>query len=580
EACLLRVIKKLVDDWVSDPEATDPFSENNLQQLLPFLREQLEDLVTGWDEVELEVVVAMCLLGPAFAGIPPQILHADLLRKVRGVLAQQPQPRAGCLFDIVIAYGCGNWRTVNPAAGGWHGEWPGAFQALQRQIEPWVRQAYRRLRALPVRGLPQRTPQELQQDAAILAFYLKRPLHVLSLQAGQTLVLGRTLTDTNVGLPAQGYQVDVSGGANYILSINSNGSALQIQRAHGDTEQLALGRDAELILHAGVLVTTLRIRQGRRTRTPRLGPGDQAFIAGPAELLIWECTCGNRNCQQSHRLASWNPLMPLVNFLASAVKGPNPNIQVNTFVQGMYFHHLSWNIGLRHEPVEFRICKRVPPPGTSVCGKEYEGGICPVCHDPFDPGVTGRDARPWLIMSPPYFPEKRCRCTSCGNLFELPSSWSDITHDLFCHSCQNPLVSPSWQTYAMKARTQWMASMLKTLAAVRLIYGPIRPRGQCRYCGSPLNGICWCPLTVSHPTPCKRTCVGCLPNQETVVWVLRPPAPPAAKKGRAGKGKTQLGPTGVAGIDGSANDDVQWYDEKEEGEGVEEDHADSVDENE
>lgn len=57
---------------------------------------------------------------------------------------------------------------------------------------------------------------------------------------------------------------------------------------------------------------------------------------------LWNCTCGTWHCDQRHRSESWDPVrLPraatFLSFVYSAVNGPQPKLQVNSFISGMYY---------------------------------------------------------------------------------------------------------------------------------------------------------------------------------------------------------------------------------------------------
>ena len=102
-------------------------------------------------------------------------------------------------------------------------------------------------------------------------------------------------------------------------------------------------------------VFPLGSRLNEHGRQVYLKGGEVANVKGPATLALWECTCGTTHCIERHRLSSWDPAQKVHNavtgggqqkketpltlwdFVASAVKGPQPRIQTGSFVQGIYF---------------------------------------------------------------------------------------------------------------------------------------------------------------------------------------------------------------------------------------------------
>jgi hypothetical protein len=104
-----------------------------------YLREQLG--LAEVTEDSLRALIAMSVLGPQSAGIPPQPLHDELLAILRQFLPDE-KIRLERVWDVTIAYGCGTWRELpnqTTSSQGWEQQWQGAMDQLATHVFGWLK---------------------------------------------------------------------------------------------------------------------------------------------------------------------------------------------------------------------------------------------------------------------------------------------------------------------------------------------------------------------------------------------------------------------------------------------------------
>lgn len=93
---------------------------------------------TDLDDDALGVSVALSWFGPADAGAPPLALHEELITLLRQDIHQEETRRARST-DVVIAYGCGNWRQIPQGGGSWEHRWPRALSWVTQHLFGWLK---------------------------------------------------------------------------------------------------------------------------------------------------------------------------------------------------------------------------------------------------------------------------------------------------------------------------------------------------------------------------------------------------------------------------------------------------------
>lgn len=313
---------------------------------------------------ELLLITAMCWLGPPTAGIPPAPLRTSVLELLRQLIPEEHERRERGM-EFVIAYGCGKWREVQPGAGGWEHRWQGALRGLVRALEPAVGQSNRWL-AEHVPGFPQNrsTPHDPHfiedtatwSDAWLLANKFVRPEDRLHLEVDETLTIVCTPEGTECTATDQEYEQVIPPGAKGVWTVHTCEAEIFV----ADRQSLPVAAGATVALIARDEDVLLKAIVGEQSQQTHLKMGEEAEARGPLTLGVWECTCGTTHCEQRHRLESWDPIrkvqktvteagarkkeeteLTLWNFVASAVKGPQTQLQTGSFVQGLYFPLLS-----------------------------------------------------------------------------------------------------------------------------------------------------------------------------------------------------------------------------------------------
>jgi hypothetical protein len=326
---------------------------------LATLVEAVRSAVTMTAEEALWIVVAMCWLGPWRAGIPPLSMREQLQQLLRQY-AEDEHARLMRVMEIVIAYGCGKWRQVQPGSGGWEHRWQGAIRGLVRAAEPAIAQANRWLAAHVV-GFPkdrQGVPTGAfsgnladWSDAWVLGIHLACPEKPLILHADENLTLECSTQGVEFFTTDQDYRLLIPPGAKGVWAIQENPAVIELSQG----QTLPLPAHTTIIFIVRDDDVLLKVATEGREHQARLRMGDTAALPGPAMLSLRECTCGTTHCTERHRLAAWDPAqrvqrteaegqqakkevaLTLWDYVASAIKGPQATIKTGAFVQGMYF---------------------------------------------------------------------------------------------------------------------------------------------------------------------------------------------------------------------------------------------------
>ena len=364
----VQAIHKYIEAYLGsqDGRGLDIGNPQHFERLVDAARSALGYIAQSAEDAEAELrsVVAMCWLGPHRAGFPPETIRDQLLAILCQSVPDQ-QIRRERIMEFVIAYGCGKWREVRQGYEGWDTRWQGALRGLVRALEPAVEQSNRWL-AAHVAGFPQSRshPQDeafpedtaTWSDAWVLGTRLVRPEHELVADEGWSLECVQTEADNmqTSGLELctanQGYQQTIPVGAKAIWTIQAGQGG--VMPPHG--QPLPLTSEAMLLVLARDEDAILKTVTAEHSQQTRLKAGEVAQITGAMTVVMWECTCGTTHCQERHRLDRWEPTqvvlkaskagdqkidaaLTLWDFVASAVKGPQPRIKTGSFVQGVYF---------------------------------------------------------------------------------------------------------------------------------------------------------------------------------------------------------------------------------------------------
>lgn len=463
---ILRCVYNFLDGI--EGEGLDVGKPDSFERMVDHVRSCNPDL-SRIENDELRSVTAMCWLGPR-AGIPPQPQREELLGIIRERVPD-PVERCGRTMEFVIAYGCGKFRNVASGEGEWSQRWPGAMQALQRSLEPSVRRADRWLRVRArVVGYPKKDDVDLSGEAWLVALKLihpEMPLHLtnsdLKLQCTDDGI-ELLACDTTEAPPSH---VDsVPNGAKIVFTVGGPDTTLWLR----ENDLLKLPNGTTVIIAARDDETRITAELNGHAERTRIRFWEDAYVTSPAVLLFWRCTCGHSRCAERHRLEAWDPNeVRLWSFVASAVKGPQPTIQVGSFIAGTYFSLLSkeeFGSRLRVADLEYKVChhcsiftsatedgdRAETSDGFSETGREtlleYEGAHCPHCRNPFDPARGPRVTHERFILvadvMPHYRPSLRLRCKNrkthyrmvanqtppatlterWENLFTMPNSWN------------------------------------------------------------------------------------------------------------------------------------------------------------
>jgi hypothetical protein len=321
-----RRVQQRVEDYLRSEEARgfDIGNPQRFDALVDYVKQSLPYVA----EDDLRTVTAMCLLGPAFAGIPPPAMRDELLNILRQFVPAL-QERLGRVMEFAIGYGCGKWRAA--VGGAWDDLWDNAVYGLARAAEPAVSEADRWLQTHVV-GYPSRSRDDLQGEARTLAMWLIRPEKTLHIGREQSFHIVCTDDDTRI----EGVYEDlIPPGAKAVFAVAQGKAELMPPQG----QPLALPAGTKVIISVRDEEARIEAQLGGAQRARlRVNETAQVQPADDLTLVIWRCTCGNQHCGERHRLETWDPTqVSLWAFVASAVKGPQPNIQTGSFAQGMDF---------------------------------------------------------------------------------------------------------------------------------------------------------------------------------------------------------------------------------------------------
>lgn len=135
---MVRLVRRCIDDarGPAPRRKTHAWSQQEIDRLAQRL--QAETSLATVDQDELRVTMALCLLGPLSAGIPPVALRNDALAKLRRFVPETSL-RVTHAFEVMVAYGCGVWRKVDTGSGGWEHRWQPALDQLSASVLAWLR---------------------------------------------------------------------------------------------------------------------------------------------------------------------------------------------------------------------------------------------------------------------------------------------------------------------------------------------------------------------------------------------------------------------------------------------------------
>jgi predicted DNA-binding protein (UPF0251 family) len=89
-------------------------------------------------EDDFRVGIALSWFGPADAGAPPATLREDILDLLQQDVPDEETRRARST-EIIIAYGCGNWRQIPKGGGSWEHRWPRALNWVTQHVRGWIK---------------------------------------------------------------------------------------------------------------------------------------------------------------------------------------------------------------------------------------------------------------------------------------------------------------------------------------------------------------------------------------------------------------------------------------------------------
>lgn len=385
-------------------------------------QEAFYDSLCGETDADIKCVTVMCATGPENP-IPPQEMRKQLLKLTH----EHTEGQIERFIEIVITFGCGKWRepdknNENP----WYRIWPRAVIALGRIGEMPVRECNFWL-SKNVLGysredfwFSKKGKDVIWSDANFLALQLITPDKPLHVEHEQSLQISCTDEDTKLQVIGGGYCRALPAGAKVVFEVKDR-AVIQRSNVMEDMRDLYIDTSFNTLARDG----ETRISFSSDQSDLRLNEGQSAISQGPASFLLRECTCGTAKCTTLHRLEAWvpSPKISLRSFLASAIKGPQIDIKVGSFQQGMYLPMLT-SMGtykgdrVRAARVEFKLCQNIECESKDPLRK-YDGDSCPHCPSGFDPEIIPKKDFEWLILithPPVYTRELRYKCSQCKNL--------------------------------------------------------------------------------------------------------------------------------------------------------------------
>ena len=126
-------------------------------------------------EDSLQTTIAMCVLGPKSASIPPESLRLELIDILRQFIPDE-KTRLERIWDVTVAYGCGAWRELSEEAGlneSWQQRWPVALEQLATPVFGWLKAMAAWLHFdIQLKGYAFQTPFPSRHDAHVFASLL------------------------------------------------------------------------------------------------------------------------------------------------------------------------------------------------------------------------------------------------------------------------------------------------------------------------------------------------------------------------------------------------------------------------
>jgi len=325
-----------------------------LEKLVVFLASMVG---SGVGNTELRVVAAMCLLGPGSASstdlfeagespgagfpvyrgaqtVPPQLMIDAVLSLLKR-FAERGVDDPSLVFDVVVAYGCGNWRDLFTSPTPWAGRWIGAVRAITRFMIPAIHGANQWF-ADRVVGCVSRGQDQLWGDAILLTEVFINPIIPMYLPRGRAIRL--VCKGQESWMLAMGARYTMPAGAKIVLKMR-DGAVVESD----GRKPVSLGKDFRLVIAARDDELHV-LPNGAIGGGMKLAKGGKASIQGPVSFELWSCRCGWSGCEKCHRLEAWEPRDPsktLAKFVALAVIGPGGRMHTRSFPQSIYYPHLA-----------------------------------------------------------------------------------------------------------------------------------------------------------------------------------------------------------------------------------------------
>ncbi|MBI4639830.1 MAG: hypothetical protein HY731_04005 [Candidatus Tectomicrobia bacterium] len=129
-----RLVQQHVNDYLIKERGVNIVNLQGFEDLV----KHVQIVVRSVAEDDLKVVTAMCLCGPESGGIPPDALRSELLKITRDEV-WDVSTRLDRIMGLVIAYGCGKWRTIGEGSGGWQDRWKPALDWVTHWVWSWMK---------------------------------------------------------------------------------------------------------------------------------------------------------------------------------------------------------------------------------------------------------------------------------------------------------------------------------------------------------------------------------------------------------------------------------------------------------
>lgn len=295
----------------------------------------------------------MCLLGPGAASaigaleagdplgarfpvyhgaqtIPPMAMREEIL-SLLDKFAKRGVDGPSLVFDVVVAYGCGNWRELHKSHDPWESRWPGAVRAITRLMVPAIHWANVWFKDRVV-GSAKRVPDQLWGDAALLTEDFINPVTRMHLPQGKTIRV--VCKGQESWMSGMGAKYTIAAGSRIILKAKDPAVV-----ESDDHVPITLGKDFRVTIAARDDEMHI-LPNGTIKGGMKLDKGGKASIHGPLRFELWSCRCGWSECEKKHRLESWEPRdsgQTLAKFVALAVIGPGGRMHTHSFPQSIYY---------------------------------------------------------------------------------------------------------------------------------------------------------------------------------------------------------------------------------------------------